>query len=190
MKKEASIECNLDFIRVCTVSCGIQVGRDPKFASLDFSINENIVLLGDSLLTAISRSRSLGPEDDDYLLISWTAQKEIYKSEVEETIKKYNYKNKKSLFKNMQSCSVEMEDKSITISPWNHEKLDSWYGINKNFIITISATSSSEIIGAAVKYSIARCTGRGADLVAKKLFPDGVPDTFENYLRSLSLQKA
>ena len=187
MKKEASIECNLDFMRMYTVSCGIQVGRDPKFDNLDFSIDENIILLGESLLTTIGRSRSLGSEDDDYLSISWTAQKNIYKSGVEETIKRYNYKNKKSLFENMQFCSAEMGDKNIAISPWNHEKLDSWDGINKKFATVIPYNSSPEVIGAAIKYSIGRCTGKGADLVAKKLFPVSVPETFEDYLKSLNL---
>jgi hypothetical protein len=190
MKKEASIKCNLDFIRIYTVSCGIQVGGDPKFDNLDFSINENIILLGDSLLAAINRSRSLGPKDDDYLLISWTAQKEIYKSEVEETIKKYNYKSKKSLFEYMQSCSAEMNDKSIILSPWKHDRLEGWDGMDKSFDLVIPSASPPEVIGAAVKYSVARCTGKGADLVAGKLFPDGVPDTFEDYLKSLNLQKA
>jgi hypothetical protein len=188
MKKEASIECNLDFMRIYTVSCGIHTCWDPRFGNLDFSINESIALLGNSLAVAIHRSRALTSEDDDYFLLSWTGQKDIYKAEVEKTIKKYDYKNKKSLFEHMQSCSVEMDDKSITISPWNHERLDSWDGINKKFVVTIPSTSSPEIIGAAVKYSIARCTGKGADLVAKKLFPEGVPETFEGYLKSLNLE--
>jgi hypothetical protein len=187
MRKEASIKCNLDFIRIYTVSWGIHTCRDPKFDSLDFSINENIALLGDSLIIAINRSRALTSEDDDYFLLSWTGQKDVYKSEVEKTIKKYNYKNKKSLFEYMQSCSMEMDDKNIKISSTKHDKLEGWGSTVKDYKLPIPADSPPEIIGAAVKYSIARCTGKGADLVANKLFPDGVPDTFEDYLKSLSL---
>jgi hypothetical protein len=190
MKKEASINCNPSFMRIYTVSCGIHVCWDPKFVAMSFPINENVIILGNSLIVALNRSRTLTPKDDDYLLLSWTGQKDLYKLEIKETIKKYNYKNKKSLFEHMQSCSVEMDVKNIVISPWNHEKLDSWDGINKKFVIAIPSISSPAVVGAAVKYSIARCTGKGADLVAKKLFPDGVPDTFEDYIKSLNLQHA
>jgi hypothetical protein len=102
--------------------------------------------------------------------------------------KKYWYKNKKAMFKNMQSCSAEMDAKTIVVSPWKHDNLEGWDGMDKSFDLIIPSSSHPEVIGAAVRYSIARCTGKGADLVAKKLFPNGVPDTFEDYLQSLNLE--
>jgi hypothetical protein len=103
-------------------------------------------------------------------------------------LEKYNYKNKTVLFKRMQHCSViASEDKNIKISSTKHDKLEGWGSTVKDYKLPIPADSPPEIIGAAVKYSIARCTGKGADLVANKLLPDGVPDTFDDYLKSLSL---
>jgi hypothetical protein len=105
--------------------------------------------------------------------------------------KKYGYKNKKALFKNIQHCYVDLhEDQNIKISSTEHDKLEGWGATVKDYKIHIPANSPSKAIGAAVKYSIARCNGKGADLVAKKLFPDGVPDTFDDYLASLNLLKA
>lgn len=168
---------------------GIQAAPDPKFDNLDLPVNEKVALFGDSLIVATNRSRTLESKDEDYFLLSWTAQKDgKCKSDLENTIKKYGYKNKKSLFENMQYCFVKIECGNITISPSKHDKLEGWEGMDKKFDITIPSTSSPEVIGAAVKYSIARCTGKGADLVAKKLFPDGVPETFDDYLASLSLK--
>jgi hypothetical protein len=103
-------------------------------------------------------------------------------------IKTYGCKNEAAIYKNMQYCSARLEDDTLIISPKNHSSTRGWDGMDKSFDLIIPSSSSPETIGAAVKYSIARCTGKGADLVANKLFPDGVPDTFEKYLESLNLR--
>jgi hypothetical protein len=103
---------------------------------------------------------------------------------LESVLKKYQYKNKTALFKNMQVCSVTEESEEIKFL--SHGKDESSNGTSS---FKIKSTSPSEVIGAAVKYSIARCTGKGADVVAKKLFPGGVPESFEDYLKSLNLQQ-
>jgi predicted nucleotide-binding protein (sugar kinase/HSP70/actin superfamily) len=105
---------------------------------------------------------------------------------IEHLLKNYGYKSRRALFKNMQSCFVAMEEGVITFSPAEHDKLDGWGSTTKSYKFSIPS-SSPKIIGAAVKYSVGRCTGKGADLVAKKLFPDGVPDTFDDFLKLLNL---
>lgn len=44
-----------------------------------------------------------------------------------------------------------------------------------------------KLIGAAVKYAIVNCRGKGADFMRNLLFPDGQLETFEKYLESLGL---
>jgi hypothetical protein len=83
----------------------------------------------------------------------------------------------------MQSCSISEENGEKTFLPIAPKEVK-----KGDFKFSIPSTSPPEVIGAAVKYSIARCTGKGADLVAKKLFPNGVPETFEDYLASLNLK--
>ncbi|MBQ7674565.1 MAG: hypothetical protein IJT36_08710, partial [Alphaproteobacteria bacterium] len=51
----------------------------------------------------------------------------------------------------------------------------------------IPSDSSVEVIGAAVRYAIGNCRGKGADFMRNLLFPDGQPETFEQYLESLGL---
>jgi hypothetical protein len=107
-------------------------------------------------------------------------------SKIDDVLRKYNYKNKSELYKYMMNCSAMLEDGKIIIGSTKH-KAGGWEGMHSCDII-ISSSSPPEIIGAAVKYAIARCTGKGAYEVAKKLFPDGVPDTFDDYLDSLGLE--
>jgi hypothetical protein len=123
----------------------------------------------------------------DRLLFERKLIDERYLKWIENVLKKYGYKNKNTMYKTMQWCTVVMDDSAITLSPSKHGNSDRWDGMPDSYDIIIPASSSPEVIGAAIRYSIARCTGKGADLVAQKLFPDGVPDTFENYLGSLNL---
>ncbi|MDR2107632.1 MAG: CdiI family contact-dependent growth inhibition immunity protein [Holosporaceae bacterium] len=106
---------------------------------------------------------------------------------IEDILKKYNYKNKTAMFSSMQSCTAETDGDIITLSPSKHGNSDSWEGMPSSYDIIIPSSSAPEVIGAGVKYAIASCTGKGADQVAGKLFPDGVPDTFDDYLESLNL---
>ncbi|MDR2781510.1 MAG: CdiI family contact-dependent growth inhibition immunity protein [Holosporaceae bacterium] len=191
MEKHASVYCNTDFFELYTESkSGSVCAQDPKGVDIYLSSEDGCYNIGSALTTVLEKSRVVGKNDPDYNLFDISAITGRYKDFVEYVLQKYNYKNKHAMFKNMQHCSVKMDDGIIVISPWKHDKLEGYDGMNESFNLTIPSTSTPSVIGAAVKYSIARCTGRSADLVAKKLFPGGVPDTFEDYLQSLNLQKA
>jgi hypothetical protein len=190
MKKYASIKCNTDFCELYTESKGGCVcAQDPKGDDIYLPSDSNCHEIGSALVMVLEKSRVVEENDPDYNLFDIPAITGRYKDFVQYVLQKYSYKNKSAMFKNMQSCSVEMNDENIIISPWKHDKLEGYDGMDKSFDLTIPSTSPSEIIGAAVKYSIARCTGKGADVVAKKLFPGGVPESFEDYLKSLNLQQ-
>ena len=186
--KRVEILTNCEFIRICTISFGIQPEVDPKFDNFYFSHDEDKAVVGKALLEALSRSRILKKDDQDYELLCWSSLKDTrHKTDLEYELHKFKYKNKASLFKNMQCCSVNRENEKTIFSSLKHTTLEGWEGTRDNYRLNIPSDSSPEIVGAAVKYSIARCTGRGADLVSEKLFPDGVPESFEAYLESLGL---
>lgn len=190
MGKYASIYYNIDFFELYTESKSDCVcAQDPKGDDIYLLSDSNYYDIGKALLRALDKSRVVGEENSDYGLFEISAITGRYKGFVEYVLKTYGYKNKTVLFKNMQHCKVKFINNEITISPKKHDKLEGWEGMDKKFNLVIPSISPPEIIGAAVKYSIARCTGKGADLVAKKLFPDGVPETFDNYLKSLNLQQ-
>jgi hypothetical protein len=217
IKKLAIIRCKPEFIEICTYSYAGLAYPDPSGYDFYFSLKTPLKDLGSAMISALSKSRNFSstPEEieefnrldeinknsKEWFLIyrpaKWLNNKperRLFEKELteqrnsewlESVLKKYQYKNKTALFKNMQACSVTEENEEIKF--FSHGKDESSNGSSS---FKIKSTSPPEVIGAAVKYSIARCTGKGADLVAKKLFPDGIPDTFDDYLRSLSLQKA
>jgi hypothetical protein len=187
-KLYADICCNLDFLEVRTMMAyGIEYLPDPSGEDFFIPLNESYAYIGGSLKKVLKSSKAL--LNCQELEKTRDLIREQCASRIEGIIKKYGYKNKSDLYKTMQSCFAIMCDDKITLEPSKHSRLG-WGGMPESCNIVIPSSSSPEITGAAVKYSIACCTGKGADLVAKKLFPGGVPDTFENYLKSLNLQQA
>jgi hypothetical protein len=185
MKKyEAYINCNGDFWKfVPIVDVGLYYTDSEKQINSDFSISLDAI--SENLFTVLSFSRVVSSSDPEFA--SFPKKFLGYSDWVKSIMQKYNYKTETLIYRNMQSCSATLENNNITLSPKKHSSIRGCDGMDKSFDLVISSNSSPEIIGAAVKYSITRCTGKGADLVAKKLFPDGVPETFEDYLRSLNL---
>lgn len=189
IKKRVGIVSNTEFIKIYTISFGLQPAIDPVFDNLYFSHDEEISIIGKEFLIALNRSRTLQQNDSEYKLLCWSnLENTKYKNDLENEFRKFKYKNKTSLYKNMQYCLADLKNDQITISYSKHSALESWNFMASRFDLIIPSSSAPEITGAAVKYSIARCTGKGADLVAKKLFPDGVPETFDDYLALLNLK--
>ena len=76
----------------------------------------------------------------------------------------------------------------ITTETYNHIKLDSWEGTDEK--IEIQYDSPAEILGAIVRFAFTKCKGKGpyakgVEIVSKALFPDGVPNSLEEYLESI-----
>jgi hypothetical protein len=194
IKKYCSLHYNIDFLEINTRSIcpclSNTIAEDPKGIGIYTKDVSNNRVIGESTLKVLSKSRILdvnSPDVDDFL---FSSIRKRYNANINCKMQKYDYKTKTAMLKNMQLCYVEQTSETITFIPLKHDKLEGYDGMDKIFNVMISAGSSLEIIGAAVKYSIVRCTGKGADLVAEKLFPDGVPDTFDDYLASLNLLKA
>jgi hypothetical protein len=194
IKKYCSLHYNIDFLEINTRSiCPCLsniIAEDPKGMEIYIKDISNNKEIGESILKVLSKSRVLdanSPDVDDFLFSSIGKR---YNADINCKMQKYDYKTKTAMLKNMQLCYVEQTSETITFIPLKHDKLEGYEGMDKIFNVMISTDSSPETIGAAVKYSIARCTGKGAYLVAKKLFPNGIPDTFDDYLKSLNLQEA
>lgn len=105
-----------------------------------------------------------------------------YKEWVQKVMKEYGYKTKKALFQNMQHTLVEDDGENILFSSSYHLTTDSWGnpdGKTPDIEFKIPSSSSVEVIGAAAKYAIGNCRGKGADFMREMLFPNGQPETFE-----------
>ena len=88
----------------------------------------------------------------------------------------------------MQTINIEGDSNFIKFIPTEHVRYG-WDGISdeERSEVVIPSTSSLEIIGAAVKYAIGNCRGKGADLIRSLLFPNGQPETFEKYIEELGV---
>lgn len=74
----------------------------------------------------------------------------------------FNYKTKRSIFKNMLSCGVCQLNGVITITSTIHNRLDGWSGngIAESDYVIIPDSSTHEEIGAALRLAFSRCKNK------------------------------
>ena len=203
--KEAVIHSNETFLRVLTCSYSGWSQGDPKGEDIYLEPLADCRVIGDAVLKALAKSRDLSETEEekkmditdeewrdlkpDRWLLTPVAAAERYKEWVQRVMKAYKYKTKKALFQNMQHVSVEQNEEHIIFESTNHESIDGFSGdgMSEDLNVVIPANSSPEIIGAAVKYAIGNCRGKGADFMRNLLFPEGQPETLEEYLKQLKL---
>ena len=194
IKKRMTIHCNGDFIDITgRIGCSI-LGDTPDSTKKEIPTSSNNNDFGNALEVCLNNSKEL--TNDEWDAAYGTDDQKFYDSMIKkyeeytiELVKKYGYKSKTVLYKNMMSCHIEVEGHVMVINIYNHIKLDVWEGTDNS--IKISYNSPSEIIGAAVRYAFSRCKGKGpyakgAEIVTKALFPDGVPNSLEEYLESIN----
>ncbi|MDN0122890.1 contact-dependent growth inhibition system immunity protein [Yersinia aleksiciae] len=156
----ASCYCTNEFLSVDTDSGLGLVGRDPLFSPHLLPPGADDGTIGEAVLLALSNSRTLSLEEyADFFDLE--KGKEQYAAWIAMLMEKYGYKTKKSLFKDMKSCSIHCVNDLIMISPTHHEKLEAWSGkgIKESDHVAISANSLPAEIGAALRLAISRCTG-------------------------------
>jgi len=75
-----------------------------------------------------------------------------------ELMKKFNYRSKKSFFKNMRNISIELQD-NYNISPSHQDGLDySFTGLSKADEIILPCNATDEELGQAVRLAYEKCT--------------------------------
>jgi hypothetical protein len=192
VNKRVTVDCNGDFIHVEGRIWYSILGFVPDNANVCTDINTNNAQLGQIIVTCMQNSQELTKEEwatmfgtntKDY--INLIAQK--YEKQYLKLIQECRYKNKQSLCKNMMACTVISDVGTIVIKSTLHSKLDVWEGTDEN--CKIALLSPPAILGATVRYAFSRCKGKGpyakgAEIVTKALFPNGVPNSLEEYLES------
>jgi hypothetical protein len=186
--KTCSIDCNGDFLQIITRSGTYDHKYDPVY----LNIEENCKIFGDTITIVLDRCNMHFLHNlENYLqYYSREACAQRYKDSIKYMMKKFRYKTKGKAFENMMSLSVSKNrngEKKIEIIPWIHVKMDRWncFGKNECRDIFLSSDVPAEILGAAVRFAFTLCEGQGADIVAKTLFPHGIPNSLDEYLASI-----
>ncbi|WCG91414.1 contact-dependent growth inhibition system immunity protein [Proteus terrae] len=125
------------------------LSKDPLDADLSF-FTKNALIQSEILDANSSEYHEMRNDEKSYS--EW----------IKKIIKEYDYKNKTTLFKNMNLCSVNVTDGIISIIPYDHLRLDNWIGksIPNNAIITLKSNCNDEVLGASIKEAFTRCISR------------------------------
>lgn len=163
----ASVMYNGDFYCVETWSgYGGGAIQDPKGSQHLLAPDVSDEELGLALLDALAHSRfvlsapkegvTVHPEVEyDFELYDRAIKDELYLTWTEFLMKRYGYKTKRALFKNMQNCSIRQESDILIIIPTYHQKLEQWGGKIEPVVLPYKSTAAE--IGAALREGFRRC---------------------------------
>jgi hypothetical protein len=156
-RKRAEGIANGDFIGILTYSGRGLLGRDPKGSQHLLPSDASNDALGTAIRDALQRSRFLSPLEYESFFDPQKG-KEKHDQWVKMLMTRYAYKTKKALFKHMKSCEIISRDQSIVFRPTHHDKLEGWADIGDESAIAVSAVTSDEALGQALREAFARCT--------------------------------
>ena len=159
--KSIFIEVNCDFILVTSLITGMlsMVNSDQDFIFNEVDISD--LDLGRLIKEKLNESKEISFEEFQAIFNS-EKMKGLQKRLEEEMKKRYGYKNKKSIFKDMSSLSLEQDHLYITISPLHQDSLDGSTGIslpdNSPLEFKYDKNISDEELGKAIRQALTYCT--------------------------------
>ena len=159
--KSIFIEVNCDFILVTSLITGmlsmINPGQDFIFNEVDISDLD----LGRLIKEKLNESKEISFEEFQDIFHS-EKMKNLQKNLEIEMKKLYGYKNKKSIYKNMSSLTLDLDDSYITIAPLHQDSLDGGTAIllpdNSALEFKYDKNISDEELGKAVRQALTYCT--------------------------------
>ena len=159
--KAAFVRINKDFLLVASIIIGMIGMTDPD---QDFVFNKVDITdsyFGKLVKEKLDESREVSLQEFQAIFNS-EKMKGLQKNLEEEMKKRYGYKNKKSIYKDMSSLSLEQDDLYITISPLHQDSLDGSTGIslpdNSPLEFKYDKNISDEELGKAVRQALTYCT--------------------------------
>ena len=159
--KSIFIEVNCDFILVTSLITGMlsMVNPDQDFIFNEVDISD--LDLGRLIKKKLNESKEISFEE--FQAIFNSEKMEGLQKNLEEEMKKhYGYKNKKSIYKDMSSLSLEQDHLYITISPLHQDSLDGSTGIslpdNSPLEFKYDKSISDEELGKAIRQAMTYCT--------------------------------
>ena len=159
--KAVSVRVNNEFLLVTSIIRGMIGMTDPD---QDFVFNKVDITdsyFGKLVKEKLDESREVSLQEFQAIFNS-EKMKGLQKNLEEEMKKRYGYKNKKSIYKDMSFLSLEQDDLYITISPLHQDSLDGSTGIslpdNSALEFKYDKNISDEELGKAVREALTYCT--------------------------------
>ena len=159
--KTVSVIVNNEFLLVTSIIRGMIGMTDPD---QDFVFNKVDITdsyFGKLVKEKLDESREVSLQEFQAIFNS-EKMKGLQKNLEEEMKKRYGYKNKKSIYKDMSFLSLEQDDLYITISPLRQDSLDGSTGIslpdNSPLEFKYDKNISDEELGKAVRQALTYCT--------------------------------
>ena len=159
--KTVSVIVNNEFLLVTSIIRGMIGMTDPD---QDFVFNKVDITdsyFGKLVKEKLDESREVSLQEFQAIFNS-EKMKGLQKNLEEEMKKRYGYKNKKSIYKDMSFLSLEQDDLYITISPLHQDSLDGSTGIslpdNSPLEFKYDKSISDEELGKAIRQALTYCT--------------------------------
>lgn len=159
--KAAFVRINKDFLLVTSFIRGMIAMTDPDQDFIFNKVDITDSYFGKLVKEKLDESREVSLQEFQAIFNS-EKMKGLQKRLEEEMKKRYGYKNKKSIYKDMSSLSLEQDDLYITISPLHQDSLDGSTGIslpdNSALEFKYDKSISDEELGKAIRQSLTYCT--------------------------------
>ena len=159
--KAVSVRVNNEFLLVTSIIRGMIGMTDPD---QDFVFNKVDITdsyFGKLVKEKLDESREVSLQEFQAIFNS-EKMKGLQKRLEEEMKKRYGYKNKKSIYKDMSFLSLEQDDLYITISPLHQDSLDGSTGIslpdNSALEFKYDKSILDEELGKAIRQALTYCT--------------------------------
>ena len=159
--KAVSVRVNNEFLLVTSIIRGMIGMTDPD---QDFVFNKVDITdsyFGKLVKEKLDESREVSLQEFQAIFNS-EKMKGLQKNLEEEMKKRYGYKNKKSIYKDMSFLSLEQDNLYITISPLHQDSLDGSTGIslpdNSPLEFKYDKNISDEELGKAIRQALTYCT--------------------------------
>ena len=159
--KTVSVIVNNEFLLVTSIIRGMIGMTDPD---QDFVFNKVDITdsyFGKLVKEKLDESREVSLQEFQAIFNS-EKMKGLQKNLEEEMKKRYGYKNKKSIYKDMSFLSLEQDNLYITISPLHQDSLDGSTGIslpdNSPLEFKYDKNISDEELGKAIRQALTYCT--------------------------------
>lgn len=164
----ASVKANQDFITVQTFSGYRSSRMDPEGVRLVLLPKVDNEALGAAVLAALDASRFVlaEPREGVWIHPEATFDKRLYDLDVlkhasDEWVslhmRKFGYKTRRELFKQLLNCNIERRDGEIRIFPTAHEKLEGWSGVPEDQHVVLPGSSTPSEVGEGVRLAMSRC---------------------------------